>query len=725
MRTPLFIIAFLLFQTAFAQWEPDAGLIKPLTADVITNVSSGNDKVAITDGDIQTFWESANPLPSNYISRKDLNVFLDDNKFSLNNGAVNSGNAFDGVTSSKTIIDNGIIEIAFKKPEQLFLLSIKINTPDTVWITIDELGQKLQFSYLPSENYSLRLIELLNHKNVSSIELKCKQPFEIFEIAGLYSLPTEEVIFDFGSTQTIGWISSRHYNGKGVQSISVLVSENQNNWEEVATLNPMATAFIPQIISPDIVARYIKLRFVLFPRVYQKAKIQEFEVYDKYGPFGKPKMPDISKNNYSQSFGINTFWGWGYNVYSDLLSGETGPWLYNKVALLVRNYHNINWDIIKPTDNPGYANMQLGKGTAAKSWLNWNREYELWKTSGFTIDACIQFNEKHFPDTVWSNPYKEAMDYGANFASHFSKNTSIISLAEVGNEPWRYSGSVYRSLLGGMSKGLKQNSINLTVLPCAIQAYSPGLSLDNYISKYLNGSNSKDIDGLNTHIYSYTFNYNGDRIAVNPEDPRSEVWSINNLHRFSDVNLSGIPVFVTEFGYDSEGGGEDCTHDVCISEFEQAIYGPRMALILYRLGVEQFYWYYFANVNYISMLHNRSGLTASYGDSFQQKLSFHSFQLLQELIGDYYFHHIIKEDEDAWVYAYSDSSGKIKRVIAWRPTSENHNNKLWVTFPFSETIDSVIPLVSNKDNVDQSYVRAINELKINLSGVPVVIKIKN
>lgn len=724
-RALFMLLIFLSSQLILAQWNPNAGLIEPVTVDALIEVSSGDNKATITDGDLQTYWESTNPLPSNYITRKDLNVFLDKDKFSSTNSTLNSGNAFDGITSSKTIVDDGVMEIKFNKPEQLFLLSIKLNTSDTVWITINKLNQKLRLSYSPSENYSLRLIELLNHEKVSSIKLECSKPFEIFEIAGLLSLPTEEVIFDLGSNQSIGWISSRHYNGAGVVSISVFISDNKSSWKEVATLNPMATTFIPQLISPEVTARYIKLKFVLALSAYQKAKIQEFEVYDKFGPFGKPGPVHPAKNTYSQSFGINTFWGWGYNVYSDQLTGETGPWLFNKVAKWARNYHNIDWDITKPTDNPGYANMQLGIGTTSKSWLNWDREYETWKTSGFAIDACIQFNNQYFPDTLWNNTDKEAMQYGAYFAKHFSTSTSLISMVEIGNEPWEYSKPVYRSILGGMSKGLKQNSEKLTILPCAIQAYSVSSGNGNYISKYIDATNSRYLNGLNTHVYSYTYNYNGDRIAVNPEDPRSEVWSVNNLHSFSNSNLSGKPVYVTEFGYDSKGGNEDCIHDVCITEFEQAIYGPRMALIFYRLGAKQFYWYYYANVDYISILHNRSGLTSSYSNGFQKKLSFHSFELLQKLLGNYYFHHIIMETDDAYVYAFSDKDGKIKRVIAWRPTSENHNEKLWVTFPFNEVIERVVPLVSSdKQEEETLYVRGINELKISLSGVPVIIVIR-
>jgi len=50
---------------------------------------------------------------------------------------------------------------------------------------------------------------------------------------------------------------------------------------------------------------------VLFPKIYQKAKLLEFEVYDKFGPFGKPQPTEIAQNTYSQSFGINCNLGLG------------------------------------------------------------------------------------------------------------------------------------------------------------------------------------------------------------------------------------------------------------------------------------------------------------------------------------------------------------------------------------------------------------------------------
>ena len=723
IRKLLIFLFLVLYQLAYSQWNPNAGLIESVTKTASIEVSSGDNKKAIVDGDLQTFWESSSPLPSKYITKRKQNIFLNKEKYITNNNYIN---AFDGILSSKAIIENGKLQIIFNNPEHIYFLSVKLHTSDTVYITVNQPGKSLKYTYLPSDDYGLLGFELPDNVVVESINVECNSQFEVYEIAGLYTLPTEEVVFDLGKAHAIGWIGSRHYNGSGVVSISILASQNNTNWTEIATANPMATAYVTQLIKPEVFARYIKLKFVLTPRSYQKSKLLEFDVYDSFGPYGKPQPTHKAKNTYSQSFGINAIWGWGYSVYSDQLSNQTGPNLYNRVAKLARNYHSIDWDINKATDNPNFPNMTLGKGTTAKSWLNWDREYELWKSLGYNIDACIMFNNQFFSDALWKNTKKEASDYGKFFANHFSKNTSLLSVAEIGNEPWEYSKPIYRDILAGMSKAISQNSNNLVVLPCAVQAFSPSLDLDNYISNFLDASNSTFIDGLNTHVYSYIFNYENKRVAINPEDKRSEVWSISNLQRFSEANLSNIPVYVTEFGYDSDGGGDDCIHSVCVSEFEQAIYGVRMALILYRLGVSQFYWYYFANVDYNSIMHNRSGLTSSYSKGMQKKLSFTSFELLQELLGDYYFNHIIIEDENTFAYAYSDKTGKIKRIVAWLPTSDNHTNSTWVSIPLEGTINKVVSIAKNtNDEKPVSYVKGVNEVKISLSGVPVVIILKD
>ncbi|MFA5418973.1 MAG: hypothetical protein WC341_11000, partial [Bacteroidales bacterium] len=225
----------------------------------------------------------------------------------------------------------------------------------------------------------------------------------------------------------------------------------------------------------------------------------------------------------------------------------------------------------------------------------------------------------------------------------------------------------------------------------------------------------------------YIFVADGKRRATNPEDPRSEVWSLNNLNRFRDRNMPGKMLEITEFGYDSEGGGEDCTHDECVSELEQALYGTRMALMFYRLGADAFYWYYFANVDYTSQMHNRSGLTASYSGGFKPKLAFYAFKNLKEQIGNLYFNRIILESDQAYVYAFADDQGKIKKLIAWRPTAEDHSKTVWEDIPFKTANIGAVFLVpsAGKSNPVPSYTLQTNTIRMALSGNPVVISVKD
>ncbi len=712
-RYLFFLMLITSCNTGYCQWDKNAGVVESYTHNSKITASSGTNIVAVIDSDFSSFWESSPPLPSNYISNPNQNIFF---KKSFTSKV--SKNATDGVLSSKTENIYKPIVITFDKPEKAILLSVKIDCSSTVIINILTNKNTITYNYNVSDKYQLKEIYLPQNTLIESINLKSNNKFSIFEIAGLYKLPTEEITFDLGKIVPIGQIGSKHYNGEGVKSITVFASKDNISWEKIEMLNPMATPYIKQLVEPAVIARYIKIIFQLQAKPYQKAKIYEFNAWDSYGPYGKPSVAIISKNTFAQSFGINAIWGWGYNVCSNKLDGNIGANRFNKIAKLARNYHSLDWDIKSPSENPDYDNMQQGNGTKATPWLNWDDEYEVWKKAGFTIDACLMFNNQYFNDTLWHNTTQEAMNYGMAFSLHFSKNKPLISIFEVGNEPWDYSKNKYRKILEGMSLGLKLVSDKITVLPCALQATNPAGSNDNYISDYLNSSNTQNIDGLVTHVYSYVVDGNGTMSSVNPENYLSEVWSISNLERYSRKNLNNLPIYVTEFGYDGAGGGDDCAHSVCVSELEQAIYGARMSLILFRLGVQQFYWYYYADGNYQSTMHSRSGLVSSSEKGMKEKLSFGTFELMQDLIGDFYFNSVIEESSNAYVYALSDKSGKIKRIIAWRPTSSNHNSTKLVSIPGNYDIKKVIPLIKDNKITTQQF---NNHIDIELSGIPVII----
>jgi hypothetical protein len=61
------------------------------------------------------------------------------------------------------------------------------------------------------------------------------------------------------------------------------------------------------------------------------------------------------------------------------------PALYRQVGRLVRNYHNLNWDVKQPGDAitvPVCVNQ-----------VNWKNDvYGRWEKAGYETDICIQFS---------------------------------------------------------------------------------------------------------------------------------------------------------------------------------------------------------------------------------------------------------------------------------------------------------------------------------------------
>lgn len=711
------ILYALIFSVSISaqQWDADAGLVIPYPVKI--TVSSGQNSQNINDNNPHTFWQSDNPLPNRYISRKDLNYFLHKHHFSTSPELSSATPAFDGNTNTHQEIQSGRFSIDMHPATSLLLLSLKADVRDTLFLLLETINHRtIRFKYSPANNFQIVNFNIKTKGRVSGIHLESRKPFQLYELAALHKQPTEQVLFDYGKVKNIGWINSRQLNSSSVTRIEVLASNDKRRWKPVTNLNPKAIPFLYQPLEHPVKARYLKVVFTLPLHNYQKAALWEFAVYDKNGPWGARPVAKPSQNTFAGAFGLNTFWGWGYSVYSDLLKPGTGPEKFDVVSKNLRSYEPLDWDMVRPQQIPDFTKMAAVGGTPAKKWLNWDREYKTWIRSGFEIDISLAFTQKSFPDSLWKNTYQEAFAFGKAYASHFSVKNNLVDKIEIGNEPWGYNTFTYRQILAGMSAGIKSVS-KVPVIPCAVQAFAPETDNNNYISRFINASD-KNIDGLNTHIYSYVFLKNGKRTAVNPEDPRSEVWSMTNLVRFRNKNMPGKPVYVTEFGFDSNGGGENCTHSECVTEKEQAIYGVRMAMILWRLGARQFYWYYFANVAYKSFLHNRSGLTGSYNTGFREKLSFHAFALLQQQIGSYHFVKIIREDNNVYAYLLKDYKTGNNIIIAWRPTASHHFEQQQEKFSVPGKVSKIISIFNNEKT---KYHETNRVLRLELSGIPVLI----
>lgn len=718
------ILTFSIVTPLFAQFYPDAGLVIPLSEDARMTVSSGSNEAAIRDHDQRTFWESGAPLPEAYISRKELNILA--GKF--------DGAAFDSELGSMQTIDKpnaqGLFELTltFPEPVSLKLISVKAQVKNTLLIRGMIAGHKTDLGiYSSSENYSLKTILTNQDAMVSAINLSCTEDFGLFELAALGDYPYEYVTFDFMKPVEIGQVYTRHLSGANVIKTTIELSNDGIVWTSVANLNPRAIPLVPVILMQPMMARYLRLVHYLDLIDYTKAAIWEVKVYDRYGPFGPPPVFERNPKTIGERLGINGLWGWGYNTYSDNLPAGQGPALFNQVATLGRNYHNLLWDINTPAETIDYQSMAQGNGTKVNWWLNWDREYACWKKFGLQTSATIMFQEKTVPSASWTDPFQNAYEYGKNFAHHFGSENGngLVSMIEAGNEPWDYPQGFYAKILKGMAKGVKDGDLKMKVIPAALQAtfvMNDGHEDNNYIGSNLPQDAIAELDGLNAHFYSHCYDREGVRVTVNPEDPRSALLGTRNMIRFRDTNMPGKPVYVTEYGIECQGAGEDCSHSECVSENQQAAWGIRAALILMRNNADAVYWYFFANEYTASALHTRSGLTGSVNTSFLPKASFFAFKHLLATLGDCTFEQVLAENEQVYAYFFSTKSSDRKYLVAWVPKGGDPAavQNTSVSLPF---IPKEMAYLDGSPTLQWiPFNTSTKQQNINLKGYPVLIK---
>jgi hypothetical protein len=144
--------------------------------------------------------------------------------------------------------------------------------------------------------------------------------------------------------------------------------------------------------------------------------------------------------------------------------------------------------------------------------------------------------------------------------------------------------------------------------------------------------------------------------------------------------MPGTPIYMTEWGWDHDGAGEDCTHSECVSETEAVAYFTRGALMLLRTQVQRADIYFYANTGGVSSLFARSGVTGSLATNFEKKKSFLALESLTHTLGDKYFLSAIREDSTAWLYLLGDADGTPTHLVAWRPIDANNSETIEVTW---------------------------------------------
>lgn len=463
------------------------------------------------------------------------------------------------------------------------------------------------------------------------------------------------------------------------------MSEDGVDWVKVKDLDPDNLDTYVTRLDQQILIGFIAVRHYVYERDYQKCYVWEISAYDTFGVYGPYPGSVPSPYSIRNILGVNGIWGWQTGSYSDLLPPSQGTRLYNQINSHARNYHNMNWDVLEPSSVPDYEAMANGGGTEVHWWLNWDREYIVWSTDFDIGYATVQFTNKpdDMPFEKWTNPYDNGYNFGLAYALHFGNGTGTghIYAMEIGNEPWDYPVEFYPEVFLGMAKGAFDAKSDILILPCALQA-DDAFAVNNYLGHNFNETHSAYVDAVNTHIYSFLRTESGERISVQPEHPDSAFNGIRNTLRWRDANIPDLPIWVTEWGWDSDGVGEDCTNTECVSEDLQAVYGIRGLMILARLGIEKAAWYFFANTENCNTLFCRSGLTGSVNTNFMKKKVFNAFDALLSIIDGDHFNAVIQEDSAAFIYRLGDISGQDRHLILWRPIADYDESPVDVVFEY-------------------------------------------
>ncbi len=342
------------------------------------------------------------------------------------------------------------------------------------------------------------------------------------------------------------------------------------------------------------------------------------------------------------------------------------PELYKPVAGLLRDYHNLDWDIGDDTSN-------ATKFPMSRNGVNWKDLYGSWRKAGYTIDVCVQFGAIK-PDG-WKNIPRDAYAYGKAFARYFGPSgQNLAESAEIGNEPGNYDDAVYRQVFENMARGMREGDPKLKVVTCATFAKESGKYHKSLST--VKGLESQ-YDVINLHSYAQAEPYPTWRRSY-PEDPTLDfLKDINAVITWRDANAPGKEVWLTEFGWDATTKPQDKEGTfkqwVGVTDTQQAQYIVRAFLVFSALDLDRAYLYWFNDSDKPSV-HAASGLTRNY----QPKPSFHAVAHLRKTLGDYRFARAVTQKTgDLYVYEYQHATDPAQRIwAAWSPTGADRKTEV-------------------------------------------------
>lgn len=350
---------------------------------------------------------------------------------------------------------------------------------------------------------------------------------------------------------------------------------------------------------------------------------------------------------------------------------QVRPALYRPAARLMRDYHNLDWDLGDSTANPiklPYTTKRIDSPEP----INWVELYGSWAEHGIETNLCVQF-ANGFEEGEWGDLAGDAYRYGQALGRTFTAGSGAgVTSIQIGNEPGGYSDEAYRTVLENMARGVKETNPGLLVVTCNMDAQPRGKYWQS--TSVLLGVPDELVDVIATHKYPLVEHYPTWRRSY-PEDPATDFLPhMERLLRWRDEHAPGKQVWVTEFGYDAstkepepEGTFKDW---VDVTDKQQAQYLVRGFLVLAAAGVDRAYMYFFNDADKPSF-HASSGLTRNY----EPKPAYYAQSHLLTTLGDYRFARAVtREDKGLHVFEFTHGGDEARRVwVVWSATGDDRS----------------------------------------------------
>lgn len=360
------------------------------------------------------------------------------------------------------------------------------------------------------------------------------------------------------------------------------------------------------------------------------------------------------------------------------------PDLYRPAARLVRNYHNLNWDVRQPGDAitiPVCVNR-----------VDWNRNvYGPWKKAGFETDICLQFSGFEAGtagyERFWMGREQWCYDYGKAMAAYFgpSGRERLCTSIEIGNEPGsRFDASLYRGIFRSMAKGIRDGDAGVKIVTPTVHARKGDDYSQDLRGLYADPEILPLYDVINLHTYASIERKTNSESPWNrsyPEDPSiAYLKVVDEAIAWRDEHARGKEIWITEFGYDactSEAMGRRTDWFLKLNwqgntDLQQAQYLVRSLFVFAERDVRRAYIYYYDD-NDSPSVHGCAGLTRK----FVPKVSYYAVRQLQQLLGDYRFGRVVKKVGGAcYVYEFQhgEDAGRVIWVV-WSPTGARTHEK--------------------------------------------------